>query len=90
MAKTQLWMTLIATLIGHAVSLYGTVHGQADKDNATPVVSCAAELDKALEVRRENPTVDITYSGELEATCNLNNAIRQVPVPVPVPTPRPT
>lgn len=85
--------SIIATVIVGVLSCTGTIAGSfIAADNSAQietVVSCPAELDKALEVRRENPTVDITYTGELETQCQLNSAIRQIPAPAPAPAPLP-
>lgn len=80
---------LVLGLLSCGATLGAAVIGADDKAKTETVVSCPTELDKALEVRRENPTVDITYTGEIETQCELNSAIRQIPAPAPVPLPAP-
>lgn len=88
LARTALIVTFVLGVLGHAATIGAAFIGQEGKAEPT-VVSCPAELDKALEVRRDNPTVDITYTGELEAQCQLNSAVRQVPIPIPDPVSAP-
>lgn len=86
LAKATLIGTVVVGLVGHGVTLSAAYIGQEGKKDSATVVSCPEELDKALELRKKNPTVDITYTGDLETQCHLNSAVRQVPVPLPQPT----
>lgn len=80
---------VITGMLGSAGTITASFIANDLKAEAETVVSCPAELDKALEVRRENPTVDITYTGELEEQCQLNSAVQQVSPPAPAPLPAP-
>jgi hypothetical protein len=78
MARATLAVTLIVGLAGHAATVTAAAIGQEDKNKSTTVVSCPAEIGKAIELRKANPTVEVQYSGELESQCHLNEILKQV------------
>lgn len=74
-------VSLVIALMGCVSTLGGAVITNEGKTETPQVVSCSAEISKALELRKEHPEVAVNYDNEIESQCHLNDAIRQIPSP---------
>lgn len=63
-------VTSAVSLLGHGATLGVAAIAQSGKQSESIV--CHVEVEKAIELQKANPTVEIPYSGAVEEKCNIS------------------